>query len=41
MALKYRPDWEQTQARVQAWWAGEDFGRCELVVAAPRADAPR
>lgn len=40
MALEYKPDWEQTQANMRAWWAGEDFGRCALAVTAPRADAP-
>ncbi len=40
MSLEYKPDWEETKERWQAWWARDYFGRCALAVTAPRADAP-
>jgi len=38
--LLYRPDWPEAARRFQAWWRGEDIGRCGLWVTAPRAEAP-
>ena len=40
MSLLYKPDWEEAQQHLLAWWAGEAFGRCALSVTAPRADPP-
>ena len=40
MFLLYKPDWEQAQQHLLAWWAGEAIGRCALSVTAPRADPP-
>jgi hypothetical protein len=40
VTLVYKPDWEQAQQNMRAWWAGEDFGRCALAVTAPRVEAP-
>jgi hypothetical protein len=40
MSLQYKPDWEDTKARLLAWWAGEIVDRCVIGVTAPRADAP-
>jgi len=36
MSLIYKEDWEETKQRYQAWWNGENFGRCGLWVTAPR-----
>jgi hypothetical protein len=41
MQLLYKPDWEEAQQHLLAWWAGEAFERCALAVTAPRAAAPR
>ena len=40
MSLLYKPDWEETKRRYQAWWAHEALDRCGLAVWAPRADKP-
>jgi hypothetical protein len=40
MALQYKPDWEETKQRYEAWWNGEYFGRAALWVTAPKDDAP-
>lgn len=40
MQLKYKPDWEETKARLAAWWHHEYFGRCALSVTAPLDNPP-
>ena len=40
MNLLYKPDWEETKERFEAWWAGEALDRCLIQVTAPRSDAP-
>lgn len=35
MQLQYKPDWEQAQDRMSAWWRGEDSERVALQVFAP------
>lgn len=40
MDLRYKPDWEATQARYRSWWAHDYFGRCALAVRAPLAHPP-
>ena len=40
MELTYKPDWEETRTRYQAWWDHEYFGRCALSVRAPKDDPP-
>jgi hypothetical protein len=40
MQLMYKQDWEETQARYRAWWAGEALDRCAIAVTAPRDVAP-
>mgnify|MGYP001366396286 CR=1 FL=1 len=40
MPLLHKEDWEAMQARMRAWWARENFGRCGLAVTAPREGAP-
>ena len=37
-ALRYRPDWSEAQARLTAWWHGEDLGRAMLLLTAPRTE---
>lgn len=37
MNLLYKPDWEETQQRMLAWWAHEDFGRCAIAITAPKS----
>lgn len=37
MELRYKPDWEVTKRRYEAWWAHDNTGRCLLTVTAPRA----
>ncbi len=42
MSLLYKPDWDETKQRYEAWWAHEYFGRCAIAVIAPRSDvAPK
>ncbi|HUW34068.1 MAG TPA: hypothetical protein VM223_20870 [Planctomycetota bacterium] len=40
MNLQYKPDWEETQQRLTAWWNHEYFGRCALAVGAPLDNPP-
>jgi hypothetical protein len=40
MNLLYKPDWEETKARFEAWWTGEALDRCVIQVTAPGDDAP-
>ncbi len=40
MGLLYKPDWEETKQRYEAWWAHQYFGRCALAVTAPKAGVP-
>ncbi len=40
MPLLYKPDWDEAQQHLLAWWGGEAFGRCALGVTAPRAGGP-
>ena len=40
MTLQYKPDWDETQQRLRAWWKHEYFGRCALSVAAPLDNPP-
>lgn len=40
MTLLYKPDCEETKQRYIAWWNHEYFGRCALVVRAPKAESP-
>lgn len=37
MSLLYKDDWEEAKERYEAWWAGENAGRCGMWVNAPRA----
>jgi len=39
MSIIYKPDWEETKHRFEAWWAGEALDRCAIAVTAPRDDA--
>ncbi|MCX7804842.1 MAG: hypothetical protein N3A38_06590 [Planctomycetota bacterium] len=38
--LIYRPDWPEVARRYEAWWRGEDIGRCGLWVTAPKDGVP-
>jgi hypothetical protein len=40
MQLKYKPDWEETQQRLRAWWNHDYSGRCALSVTAPLDHPP-
>lgn len=40
MEMLYKPDWAETAARFEAWWAGEALDRCALAVTAPLAHPP-
>lgn len=40
MDLLYKPDWEETKERFNAWWAHEYFGRCAIAVTAPKDGVP-
>jgi hypothetical protein len=40
MNLIYKEDWDETKERYNAWWAGENFGRCGMWVTAPRDEVP-
>lgn len=39
--MEYKPDWEQTQERFKAWWAGELLDRVALAVTAPNGKPVR
>jgi len=41
MQLQYKPDWEETQQRLRAWWNHEYIGRCGLSVTAPLDKPPK
>lgn len=34
--MLYKPDWDQTKQRFEAWWAGEVIDRCLIQVTAPK-----
>lgn len=40
MSLEWKPDWERSRERFEAWWRGEVIDRPLLQVLAPRDDAP-
>ena len=40
MGLLYKPDWEETKPRYEAWWAHECFGRCAICVCSPKDSPP-
>lgn len=40
MQLQYKPDWEETQQRLRAWWNHDYFGRCALQVWVPLDNPP-
>ena len=40
MEMLYKPDWAETAARFEAWWAGEALDRCAMAVTAPLAQPP-
>ena len=40
MELAYKPDWEQTKRRYEAWWAHEAIGRAAMAVTAPKGRPP-
>jgi hypothetical protein len=40
MELAYKPDWEQTKRRYEAWWAHEALGRAAMAVTAPKDRPP-
>lgn len=40
MRLEYKPDWEETQQRLRAWWNHDYFGRCAFAVSAPLDNPP-
>jgi hypothetical protein len=37
--LLYKPDWDDTKKRYEAWWAHELLDRCAISVVSPRTDA--
>ena len=37
----YKPDWDQSKKRLEAWWHGEAVDRCAMAVWAPRDDRGR
>jgi len=37
--MHYKPDWEKTQKRIEAWWHHEVIDRCCIAVQAPRANS--
>jgi hypothetical protein len=40
MSLLYKPDWDETKPRYEAWWAGEALDRCAIWVTAPLDGLP-
>ena len=38
MELEFKPDIEQTLERYRMWWNREDFGRCAISIAVPKAN---
>jgi hypothetical protein len=36
MKLSLKPDWDECQARIEAWWRGEIIDRVPIMVTAPR-----
>ena len=38
--LEHKEDWAEAKARMTAWWAGDNVGRCGLAVTAPRDHGP-